>query len=47
MPDRGKKRNTRHLSVFGKEVQKMYDKREISYAYYTKLINKRKCWTYI
>lgn len=37
----------RVLSDYGKKVQKMYDRREISWAYYTKLMRKSKCWMYL
>ena len=44
MPDKGKSK--RHLTPYGKEVQKMYNNREISESHYIKLMKKRKCWTY-
>lgn len=37
----------RVLSDYGKKVQKMYDRREIGWAYYLKLMRKPKCWKWV
>lgn len=48
MPDRGLNRYySRRLSDYGKEVQRKYDRREIGWAYYNKLMRKPKCWIYV
>lgn len=44
MPDTG---CIKRLSDYGKKVRKMYDRHEISWAYYTKLMKKPKCWEYV
>lgn len=35
--------SVRRLSAYGKEVQRKYDRHEIGWAYYIKLMRKPKC----